>query len=356
MAEKYLGENLFFIISQPRSGSTLLQRILGGHPEIQTSAETWLLLHPTYAFKNSGIETEYDSRFSAQGVEEFLTNYTDGIEVYDDAIREWANIIYGNALKKNNKTYFVDKTPRYFFIIPDLRRLFPKAKFIFLLRNPLAVLSSLLSTYIKGDWPVLSFFRHDLIDAPQFILEGIRITGDDAIIIHYEDLVATPENHISKLCQRLDISYHEEMIDYSHTPAPIGKLNDPVGIHQHTRPSVQSLDKWKDMLNNPQTFHFAQSYIHDLGDVTLNRLGYSFSELSKFIDAGQPSFEQGKLFPWDLAIGPQKEWTFREEYLSDKYFSIQKRGFIRGSLRTVKKTIKRGMRLLKYQLGTRHPN
>jgi len=74
MAEKYLGEDLIFIISQPRSGSTLLQRILGGHPEIQTSAETWLLLHPTYAFRDSGIETEYDSRFSAQGVEEFLTN------------------------------------------------------------------------------------------------------------------------------------------------------------------------------------------------------------------------------------------------------------------------------------------
>ena len=75
MAEKYLGEDLIFIISQPRSGSTLLQRILAGHPEIQTSAETWLLLHPTYAFRTSGIDTDYDSRFAAQGVEEFLTNY-----------------------------------------------------------------------------------------------------------------------------------------------------------------------------------------------------------------------------------------------------------------------------------------
>jgi len=177
MDEKYLGENLIFIISQPRSGSTLLQRILGGHPEIQTSAETWLLLHPTYALKKSGIETEYDSRFAAQGVEEFLINYTDGVEVYDDAIRQWANVIYGNALKKNSKIYFLDKTPRYFFIIPDLHRLFPKAKFIFLLRNPLAVLSSLLSTYVKDDWPVLSFFRHDLLHAPQLIADGIKIIG-----------------------------------------------------------------------------------------------------------------------------------------------------------------------------------
>ena len=42
---KYLGHDLIFVISQPRSGSTLLQRLLSGHSWIQTSAETWLMLH-----------------------------------------------------------------------------------------------------------------------------------------------------------------------------------------------------------------------------------------------------------------------------------------------------------------------
>ena len=105
MDRNYQGENLIFIISQPRSGSTLLQRLLAGHPDIQTSAETWLLLHPVYAFKNAGIETEFDSKLAAQGVTEFLTNYSDGMEVYNDAIRQWANVIYSNVLNKNNKTY-----------------------------------------------------------------------------------------------------------------------------------------------------------------------------------------------------------------------------------------------------------
>jgi len=225
---------------------------------------------------------------------------------------------------------------------------------VFLLRNPLAVLSSLLSTYIKGDWPVLSFFRHDLLHAPQFILDGIRIIGDDAIIIRYEDLVAAPEHHISKLCQRLGVSYHEEMIDYSHTPAPIGKLNDPLGIHQHTRPSTQSLDKWKTLQSNPQTLHFAQSYLHDLGDDTINDLGYLFSEIDESLNAASKTpHKAGRLFPWDLAIRPQKEWTFREQYLSDKYFSIQERGYIEGSLHTAKKAIKNGIGLLKAQFSTK---
>ena len=55
------GENLIFIISQPRAGSTLLQRILGGHPEIHTAAEPWIMLHPLYALKSKGCSAEYNA-------------------------------------------------------------------------------------------------------------------------------------------------------------------------------------------------------------------------------------------------------------------------------------------------------
>ena len=44
MSDSYLGDNLIFIISQPRSGSTLLQRMLSGHADIKSAAETWLML------------------------------------------------------------------------------------------------------------------------------------------------------------------------------------------------------------------------------------------------------------------------------------------------------------------------
>ena len=56
---RYLGHDLIFLISQPRSGSTLLQRMLAGHSWIQTSAETWLMLHPAYGLRHQGIQTDY---------------------------------------------------------------------------------------------------------------------------------------------------------------------------------------------------------------------------------------------------------------------------------------------------------
>ncbi|KAF0191113.1 MAG: sulfotransferase [Gammaproteobacteria bacterium] len=354
MSQYFLGENLIFIISQPRSGSTLLQRVLAGHPEIQTSAETWMMLHPVYALKDSGIDTEYNAKFSRQGMLEFLTHYTDGEEVHLDAIREWARIIYGNAIAKGGKTYFLDKTPRYFFIIPELYRLFPKAKFIFLIRNPMAVLASELSTYVNGDWKVLGIFRPDLIHAPQYLLDGIQLLGDSAVVIRYEDFVRTPEKSITALCNQLGITYHESMLNYDKTPKPIGSMNDPVGIDQHTRPSAASVDKWRNMSSDPQARHFAISYLDVLGHRVIEALGYSYDEIRDGLEAGKHDTHRGAdIFPWDIAIRPQNDWNFREWLTAERFFAIKRKGKIKGRLSALKQGLLHAYRLVKQQLRTR---
>lgn len=338
MTNKFLGEGLIFIISQPRSGSTLLQRVLAGSPDIQTSAETWLMLHPVYGEKREGIETEYNASWRRDAVEEFLDNYTDGREVYDDAIRAWAEVIYSNALKQHNKRYFLDKTPRYFFIIRELYELFPKAKFIFLIRNPMAVLSSELKTYVKGDWPVLGRFSPDLIDAPRWILEGIELLGTNAIIVHYEDFVSDPEENISALCKKLGIDFHKEMLDYSKTPKPIGRYNDSAGINQHTSTSSASIDKWKSMVNDDQSLYFARCYLATLGEDTISRLGYDFQEIFNLLHGKTLSTKN--LYPWFIAIQPESNWTFRQHFVSDYYLSRSKYGCIKALLLTSTKHLK----------------
>ena len=51
-------QHLIFLISLPRSGSTLLQRIIGGHKDIHTTAEPWLMLHPFHALKAEKIKSQ----------------------------------------------------------------------------------------------------------------------------------------------------------------------------------------------------------------------------------------------------------------------------------------------------------
>lgn len=341
----FLGDGVIFVISQPRSGSTLLQRVLAGSPEVQTSAETWLMLHPVYWNKGTWnsrkkqIETEYNAWWARAAVEEFLDNYTDGRQIYDEAIRAWAKVIYANALNQNGKAYFLDKTPRYFFIIKDLYRLFPQAKFVFLLRNPMAVLASELNTYVKGDWPVLGRFRPDLLDAPGWILEGIDMLGDQAITVRYEDFVSDPEKQIACLCRFLGIRFHEEMLVYSKTPQPIGRFNDPSGVARHSSTTTASVDKWQQLVHDDQSLYFARCYLEALGKDTISRFGYDYAEITSILHTRELLLRG--LYPWTTAMRPRSEWAWGERFASDLYFSRRDHGNVKGVLMTASKYFRR---------------
>ncbi len=326
----YLGDNLIFIISQPRSGSTLLQRMLSGHADIESSAETWLMLHPLYANKDEGIKTDYGAKWAALALNEFMEHYTDGQPVLDDAVRAWAYTFYSNALKHSGGKIFIDKTPRYAMILPDLLRLFPKARFIFLLRNPMAVLASELNSFVKDNHHTLSVFRPDLLDAPEQILSAIKQLGDAAIVVRYEELVASPESEMQRIADALDLEYCEAMLDYSNTPEARGFMTDRVGIKQRSRPVPDSIDKWKAIAADPQQLHFAQQYLQYLGPDLVARLGYSYDEMLAVVGTGKR--DPRGLYPWRLAITPGEEFSMRDMYTHRRFRRRQSDGPVLGEL------------------------
>ena len=326
----YRGDNLVFIISQPKAGSTLLQRIVAGHPDIQTSAETWLMLHPVYGLRKTGITTNYNANWAATGVREFLDHYADGAETYREGVRRFAESIYGSVLEKHGKRLFLDKTPRYTMIVDELYELFPAAKYILLIRNPLAVLKSELHTYVKGDWPVLSQFAPDLLDAPRRLVAARSKLGDSALEVRYENLVTSPESTVRSLCKFLDIEFDSGMLDYSDTPAPKGRMNDPVGIHQHTGVSPASLDKWKQLGTDGQLRHFALQYLAAVGDKTITELGYDAAGLRQEIEQATVEQEARHLYPWRLAIRPAERWGLRDQVASAYLLAAQADGRLAG--------------------------
>ena len=156
---------------------------------------------------------------------------------------------------------------------------------------------------------MLSVFSPDLLLAPRRILEGIELLGDAAITVHYEYFVQQPEESTEQLCRQLGVSYEPGMIEYDDTPAAKGFMTDRIGIQQHSRPTPDSIDKWKRMLGNRQELHFAQSYLEALGREIIEKMGYPYDELSNAIRvADRQSNGDGPVFPWD-SPGAPGGWT-----------------------------------------------
>lgn len=271
-----LGSNLIFLISLPRSGSTLLQRILGGHPGIATLAEPWLMLHPLYALKRGGIETEYDANLARDALDDFLQQIDAGEEAYIEGVRALTGGLYACALTRLGKNLFLDKTPRYYRIIPELRRVYPRAKFVFLLRNPLAALASTLQTWFDNDPEQLrgTTNHQDLLEGPGYVIDGIAALGDDAIVVRYEDLVSEPERVVMDLCRRLAIEFSPPMLEYGQHAPPPGRFGDQIGVTQHTQATPLYRDKWIQSLAQEPQRSFALDYLDAIGDEPLHAFGY----------------------------------------------------------------------------------
>jgi Sulfotransferase family len=277
------GENLIFLISQPRAGSTLLQKILAAHPEIHTVSEPWIALHPLFALREQGIDVNYDPRLACRGVKEFLRHLPEGDEAYWEGVRRMLTYLYESALEGSGKNTFLDKTPRYYCVIPELRRVFPHARFVFLLRNPLAVLSSILDTWVKSTDSVrLSPFRYDLMAAPRLILEGIRASGPSASVARYEEITSTPEAAVRRLCGELGITFYAPMIEYGAMPANRERweYGDQGTVYDETRPVADRAERWRRVLKqSPKWKTWAHDYLTALGAGLVGDMGYNYEEL-----------------------------------------------------------------------------
>ena len=226
-----------------------------------------------------------------------------GIANYDEAIRKMAYHMYGTACKQANRSIFVDKTPRYYHILPELLRVFPNAKFIILYRNPLAVLNSQLNTHVKGHWVLLSRYRHDLLTAPHLINAAARNSHPQAHTLRYEELVTDPQKQLTVLADYLEIEFRSDMLTYNPRHATSGHMGDLTGIHHYDRPSPDRINQWRKMAHHAQTRHFALSYIDALGSETIAKMGYDASELRSQIEK-IPS-TQGKIeVTWQQRFKP----------------------------------------------------
>lgn len=185
--------NLVFLLSFPRSGSTLLQSILATHPLIATRPEDCTL---SGLLKVGGRLDQWQQR-------NIPAKYrSDGFDGY------WLekDVFLHNQLSK-------------------LQLAFPEAKFIWLLRSPEDCISSywiLHSESASSPYPIRYFANQwKAFEAAREQMGGLAIS--------YENLVANPEAEISKIEEYLEIEHlcSTNPLDFNQQIALRAKIKHP---------------------------------------------------------------------------------------------------------------------------------
>jgi hypothetical protein len=284
------GGNLIFLISVPRSGSTLLQHLLGNSPEILALPEPWIALPGLYSLYtrkiNRHYNTEYNRYWARTAIKDFVSRLPGGHEDILEGMRRMYSYYYERAMAGFSGRFFLDKGPRYFHIIPELNDVFPEATYIILLRNPLAVLDSM----IRFTGGVLWQFEPDLLQAPRLLLNGAEKLGDKCSVIRYEDLLARPEEQMRGLCGDLGIDFTKDMLTYTTKK----EFENAYG-YQEQKPEYKSgcpdpsnADRWQERLGDPRIWRMTRDYLNYLGKEIFEDMGYPFDELSAKIHACEP--------------------------------------------------------------------
>lgn len=266
-----------FLFSLPRSGSTLIQRILALHPDISTIAEPWLLLPYLYTLKECGIYAEYAHFGVTRAIADLCQVLPNGQSDYLAEIRELALRLYAKASEPNAK-YFVDKTPRYHLIVKEVIDLFPEGKFVFLWRNPLAIVASIMETWGQGQLNIYRF-KVDLFTGLANLCTAYQTQASDFGVVQYEDLLVNPETTCLQLFNYLGLSFDPAWLKNLANVRMKGRLGDAVGTNKYRTMSSEPLEKWRFTLSNPVRKAWCQNYLRWIGAQRLSLMGYNLDLL-----------------------------------------------------------------------------
>ena len=242
-------DRLVFLIGAPRSGSTLLARMLGAHPAVYAPVEPHLMPPLAHLGYHETVErAPYDPIITQRGLREFVGGLPRGEEDYLDAVRAMTDTLYGRALAASGRELFLDKTPAYALVLEFLAKLYPKARYLVLTRHPMAVWSSYVDSFFDGDFEA-AHRQNPLLE--RYVPAIARFLRERPVAlerVRYEELVREPEATLGRLCGFLGVAFDPRMVDYGEAEgapkAAARGLGDPVTVSRETRPTTRSVQKW----------------------------------------------------------------------------------------------------------------
>lgn len=273
---RWAGAGFAVLFGHARSGTTVLARALGSHPEIGYWEEPallshiegklqWLDLVAEHLVEDASVtdlaRTERDGNLREQFAEEVKASRTEAEGVRTRAIRQLVASLRSDFLARSGGSVLLEKTPREITLIQEARRLFPDARLIHIVRDGRDVVCSGLTWEQRWGRPGWVPKEGPLLDAiatqwAHRVGVALQTTGPDVLVVRYEELAERGKPVAEACLEHLGLSWHREVDRF--LQAGMG------GIHPN------SIGRWRNDLDREQ-----QARVEEVAGETLRRAGYA---------------------------------------------------------------------------------
>ncbi|MEA2563042.1 MAG: hypothetical protein QOH06_4546, partial [Acidobacteriota bacterium] len=259
-----------FVLAPPRSGTTLMRVLLGGHPRLFAPPELELLSYNTLA-ERKATYTGRDAFWLEGLVRAVMEIRGCGAEEATEIIAGWekeewtARRTYGQLQEWLGERSLVDKTPSYALDPAILQRAeedFEEPLYVHLVRHPYGMIRSfeeakLDQIFFRQAHP---FTRRELAEliwlvSQENILSFLeQVPARRRHLVRFEDLVSDPEPVLRGLCDFLGLDFHPAMLrpyedrsrrmtDGVHAES---RMLGDVKFHTHSGIDASTAERWRE--------------------------------------------------------------------------------------------------------------
>ncbi len=226
-----------FICGMFRSGTSLTEQILAAHSDVSSGGELSLL---NQLIKNTRRSFPHDISVDKNLLMEISANYQTGIKK-----------LFPNAVM------VTDKRPDNFVYLGLLKAIFPNAKFICTIRNPLDVCLSVYFQHLGNELP----YSNKLISIAQYYIQYLKLVRhwqqlmpDSILIMDYEKLVASQTDSSQQLLKFCGLPWQDQCLEfYAHNnaikTASLWQVRQPM-----YQSSVHRFKNYADQLSEVETY------------------------------------------------------------------------------------------------------
>lgn len=244
-----------FVLGMPRSGTTLVERILSSHSAVMSAGE----------LQDFGISVKRLAQTTSQTVLDPLT-----LEQAYQCDPHQLGLTYLNATRvvTGSHAHFVDKLPFNFFYVDLIRRALPNAKIICLMRDPMDTCIGNFRQLFTINNPYYAYSL-DLMDTARFysrfydlMQHWKQLHGEQFYMMQYESLVDNPQQEIAKLLDYCDLPWQDNCMHFHLNDAPVSTASK---VQVREPLNRRAIGRWKRFAPHTDA---AQQYLRQHGILT----------------------------------------------------------------------------------------